>query len=247
MGTANEAAEVIRSQNMQLAGRFALATLLAGAAVAQTQPDAAEILKQVGQTYAAVQQYQLESEGTERNGGDGTGRMKLAVKLPNRYRMEGMVPLNGDALNFGDMVIVCDGSLIWFYLPKTNQYGSYPLSEATADAPGDLGDLRPEAIDLFFLDWFRRATDFIDGSKLLREEAIDFAGKKVNCFVITVPEKRDNSASTWWVDKDSYQVVRMDTAESSAVFTTVKLNESLPDELFTFKPPPGAGKLEMHR
>lgn len=117
---------------------MALATLLSGAAVGQSRPDSAEILRKVSQTYAAVKQYLLESEGTQRHGVDGPGHMKLAVKLPNRYRMEGMVPLSGDASDFGDSVIVCDGSLIWFYIRKTNQYASFPLSEATAGAPETL-------------------------------------------------------------------------------------------------------------
>ena len=238
---------MIRSHHMQLAARFALAALLSGAAVGQTRPDAAEILRKVSQTYAAVKQYQLESEGTERNRGAAPSRMKLAVKPPNRYRMEGMVPLGGDASDFGDTVIVCDGSFVWFYVGKTNQYASFPLGEATADAPGDLGDLRPEAIDLFIFARFRHAADFIDGSKFLREEVIDLAGRRVDCYVLAIPPKSELPAPTWWVAKNSYQVVRRDDAESSTVFSTIKLNEPLPDELFTFKPPPGAGKLEMHR
>lgn len=75
---------------------------------------------------------------------------------------------------------------------------------------------------------------------------IDLAGKKVDCYVLAIPEKSEIPASTWWVAKNSYYVVRNDDAESSKVFTTIKLNEPLPDELFTFQPPPGAGKLEMH-
>jgi outer membrane lipoprotein-sorting protein len=238
---------VILSHHMQLAVRFTLAVLLSSPVIAQSRPDAAEILKRVGQTYIAVKQYQLESEGTERSGGTAPSHMTLAVKPPNKYRMEGTVLLSGDASDFGDTVIICDGSLVWFYVRKTNQYASFPLSEVTTDAPGDLGDLRPEEIDLFVMDRFRHAADFIEGAKYLREEAVDLAGKKVDCYVVAIPEKREIPASTWWVAKSSYHVVRNDDAESSTVFTTIKLNQPLPDELFTFKPPPAAGKLEMHR
>ncbi len=162
--------------------------------------------------------------------------------------MEGAFPgLTGDDSASNDTVIICDGSVVWIYLRKSSQYASFPLAELTPDAAGDLGDLRPEAMDEFFMTRYRRAADFSGGAKFLREEAIDLAGSKVDCYVVAVSKKGSQFAYTWWVDKNSYHIVREDHADSSTVFTTIKLNEPLPDEFFTFKPPPGAGKLEMHR
>ena len=56
--------------------------------------------------------------------------------------------------------MVYDGSALWFYLPKTNQYGSVPASALTADAPGDLGDMRPEAVDEFMMLRFARLANW---------------------------------------------------------------------------------------
>jgi outer membrane lipoprotein-sorting protein len=233
---------------MRLAIRFALFSLVLRAAVAQTQPNAAEILKKVSETYEAVSQYEIVTEATGRGADATSGHMLLAFRPPNRYRMEGAISgLTGDAAAFGEPVVICDGSVVWFYLRKSNQYASFPLRELTHDAPGDLGDLRPEAVDQFVMVRYRRASAFIEGAKVLREEAIDLAGTKVDCYVIAVPEKGEFPASTWWVDKQGYRILREDDAESSTVFTTVKFNEALPDDLFKFTPPPGARKLEMNR
>jgi outer membrane lipoprotein-sorting protein len=46
------------------------------------------------------------------------------------------------------------------------------------------------------------------------------------------------------VDQQRFLILREDDAGSSSVFTTIKLGQPLPDELFEFKPPPGARKIE---
>ncbi len=102
-------------------------------------------------------------------------------------------------------------------------------------------------MDQFAMTRYRRAADFIEGAKFLREEAIELAGTKVDCYVVAVPVQGSASLYTWWVDKQRHRILREDDSVSSAVFTTIKLNEPLPDELFTFTPPPGARKLETNR
>jgi outer membrane lipoprotein-sorting protein len=232
---------------MRSAIRLALFALVLHTAFAQNQPDVAEILKKVGQTYAAAKQYELVSKGHERKDAAGM-HMLFAFQAPDRYRMEGKFPgLSGDDAAFDDTVIICDGSTVWFYLPKTNQYGSFPVSKLTPDAQGDLGDLRPEAMDQFVMMRYRRATDFIAGARFLPEQAIDLAGRKVDCYVLAIPEEGETPAATWWIDKQRHRIVREDHSASSFVFTTIKFNEPLPDDLFTFKPPPGARELETNR
>ena len=238
---------MIRSHHMRLAIRFALLALILRAAVAQTQPDVAEILKKVSDTYRTVSQYEFVAEATGRETGNAPGHVLIAFKSPNKYRMESSFPgLTGGDSAFNDVVTVCDGSTVWFHLRKSNQYASIPLSEATPGAPGDLGDLRPEAVDEFAMMRYRRATDFIEGAKFLREETIELGGTKVDCYVVTVSRDGSKFPYTWWVDKQRYRILREDDSVSSSVFTTIKLNEPLPDDLFTFKPPPGARKMEMH-
>ena len=48
-----------------------------------------------------------------------------------------------------------------------------------------------------------------------------------------------------WVDKKSSRILREDHPGVSMVFTSIKLNESLPDELFKFVPPAGAQEIKI--
>jgi outer membrane lipoprotein-sorting protein len=207
-------------------------------AVAQTFPKVAEILENVSKTYSATQ-YEFVAEASGRG---TTGQMRLAFKPPNRYRMEG-VGLFGDDPGFDEMILVHDGAALWFYLPKSNQYGSFPASELTEDAPGDRGDLRPEAIDHFMRGRYQSASDVINGANFLREEEIEIGGAKFACYVVSISVKGSSGAYTWWVEKRSYRVLREDHAGSTAVYTTIKLGEPLSDSLFKFEPPPGSKRL----
>jgi outer membrane lipoprotein-sorting protein len=225
-----------------------LFVLVLRAALAQKQPDVAEILKKVSETYKAASQYQFVVDITSGEAGTGASavsHMVFAFKAPNNYRMEGGMPgMNVKNSDPDEAVIVHDGSAVWFYFPKLNQYGSFPASSLTPSAPGDLGDLSPEAMDRFMMWRYRAAANSNTGSKYLREEAIDIEGAKVACYVLTISPERLGSAYTWWVDKKRYRIRREDHAGSSALFTAVKLDEEIPGELFKFEPPPGAKKVE---
>ena len=79
-------------------------------------------------------------------------------------------------------------------------------------------------------------------SKVLREESMTLEGSGIECYVIEItgPE----GTETWWADKARYRILRQDRPDSSVVFTTVKINEPLSEDLFKFEPPPGAKKAE---
>ncbi len=152
--------------------------------------------------------------------------------------------MDSDISALGNLVMVFDGSAVSFYLPKTKQYGSIPASALNANDAGDLGDLKPEAMDDFMVSRYRSAADLVPGASFLREEGIDFGGAKVDCYVISVSLR--GAAHTWWVDSKRYLILREYDAGSSSVFTTIKLGEPLPDELFKFEIPAGALKLDIH-
>jgi outer membrane lipoprotein-sorting protein len=219
---------------------FGCLIAFSGASLGQTKPDVTEILKKVAETYQATKEYVLEAHT---NGREGSGHMRLAFKGPNRYRMEGSGLFSDDPA-FADVLMVHDGSTVWFYWPKSNQYSSFPASELTNDAPGDLGDLRPEAIDDFMMSRYRDAGDYTGGATLLREETIDIRGVTVDCYVLHVPAHRDPAAYTWWVDKKDGRILREDHAGSSSVFTTINLKDPVPGNLFKFTPPRGAKSVE---
>jgi outer membrane lipoprotein-sorting protein len=230
--------------------RFGLFALLLRMALAQAHPDVAQILKKVGETYKAASQYEFVADTTfhdARTGKDGSAHMRVAFKGPNKYRLEGGIPgMSSGGLDFSDGLIIHDGSAVWFYLPKSNQYASVPASALTAEAQGDLGDLRPETVDQFMMSRYRGAADLATGSKFLREESIAIAGGKIAAYVVAVAGDRERPVSTWWVDQKRYLILREDQEDSSVVYTSVKLGQPLAAGQFQFVPPPGAKKIEMH-
>ena len=226
-----------------------LLTLLLGAAPAQAQPEVADILKKVSKTYKGVSQYDFVAEQTLKEQGDNTpplhAHVRIAFRAPNQYRLEGMIPgLLSDDSNFEEVVMIHDGSALWFYLPKSNQYGSIPADKLAVDREGSTHT--PEATDRVAMEKYRVAADFADAAKFLREDEIEVAGAKVGCYVVSVPEKWPGPY-TWWFDKERYHIVREVTADGSTVYTAIKLGEPLPDRLFQFKPPPGARKVVLQR
>jgi outer membrane lipoprotein-sorting protein len=197
----------------------------------------AEILQKVGRNYKAVSKYEFTVDATAtENGSRENYHMEFAFQAPDRYRMQGSIPaLSVPDPSFKQATIVYDGSDVWFYFPKSNQYGSF----SAGALKGDLEDLKPEAIDRLMIGRFRLAAEFTHSAQLLREEPI---GKSA-CFVVIVLTGDNESPYTWWIDKAGYRVLREDHAGSRSIFTSVKLDEPIPEERFKFEPPAGAKKL----
>ena len=213
-------------------------------APAQVQPDVAEILKEVSETYKGVSQYEFDAEQTLTLPGNKMPTLahtRIAFKAPNQYRLEGAIPgLNPNDPDLDETVMIYDGSTLWFYLPKSNQYSSIPAEELASDPEGSAHT--PEATDRVAMEKYRVAADFVDGAKVLREDEIEVAGARVGCYVVSVPEKRPGPY-TWWVDKMSHRIMREVTADGSTIYTTIRLGQALPDNLFKFELPPGARKI----
>ena len=226
---------------MRRAFSLVLLSLLIHPAIGQTTPDVAAILRKVSERYTAgtASQYEVMAGTSSHAEGDDkhtSGHMHVAYKAPNHYRMDGALP-GMDAEPFsGEALIVYDGDTLWFYFARQNQYGSFPTAALTAHGASDLGDMKPEFVDPSLMGRYRSATDFAGGAKLLRQEAINYGGAKVNCYVLSVSGKDGSSPYTWWIDSTRYLILREDSADSSVVFTSIKLGEPIPDTVFKFEP-----------
>jgi outer membrane lipoprotein-sorting protein len=231
---------------MRTAIRFGLLVVFSYAAFAQTQPDAAEILKKVSETYKDVSQYEVESTVTihdPSSGRDLSGSTRIAFKGPDKYREEAkgsLLTLIADPSKpvVDEAITVYDGSKMWVYVPKSNEYRVYAVPKLPRDS-------RPEDADLFMgIGPYRHAVEAFAPGHFLREERIA-SGGTADCFVIEATGP--GAGALLWIDKNNYHVLRVDSAAegygSSQVFKTVKLNEPLSDDLFKFVPPPGATKL----
>jgi outer membrane lipoprotein-sorting protein len=122
---------------------------------------------------------------------------------------------------------------------KENRYRSIPGDQLTP-TPGNLGE-GPE----FLMSGIRSIARQAGNGKLVREENLAIGGSDTACYVIEVTLERQ--PETLWVDKKRYVILRTETADAKVTFTTVKLNQPPPDELFKFDPPPGATTVERPR
>jgi outer membrane lipoprotein-sorting protein len=212
------------------------AILFCHAAFAQTNPDAAEILKRVSAAYKAATQYELVMDRVEKDPATGEGagaHILTALKLPDRYRIERRAVGSSNEVN----IVVLDGSSLWMYDSELNQYASYPAASIGKDLPQEIG---ARGVDDSAMSRFRSAQGNAASARFLREENTDIGGTKVACYVVSVMDGDD--AYTWWIDKKTNHVVREQDATSMTIFTTVKLGEALPASLFKFDAPAGARK-----
>jgi outer membrane lipoprotein-sorting protein len=241
---------MLRSRYMRTAIQLMLFAFFLHVAVAQTQPNAADILKKVEETYRDVSQYELESTITLRDpttGKDVSGLMRVSFKAPDKYRTE----MKGAAFALGrdasepvidELVSVYDGSNLWAYNPKANDYRVFIVPDLPRDA-------RPEDADLYEgIGMYRHAVEALGKAQFLREDRMAVGSGTADCFVI---ESAGPGGAILWIDKNTYHVLRMDgkgesrDSGSSMVFKVVKLNEPISDDLFKFVPPPGARQLRQ--
>jgi outer membrane lipoprotein-sorting protein len=216
---------------MKAATRGAVLALFVCAARGLSQPDAAEILKRVTETYKSATEYELVMDTTYTDAAGAAQAppfpARLAFKSPDRYRIEGIPTL----LYPGEkMDLIYDSSTLWMYLPKSNRYASARSDQLT---PNDrtIGAFQP-------------VFDDAGEARVLREESIAAGGDAaVECYVVHF----QMSGATVWVDKRRFYILREDSATSSTTFKTVKLNEPISDDLFKFVPPEGATKIEFPR
>jgi outer membrane lipoprotein-sorting protein len=223
--------------------RFGLFVLLLRASGGQTAPDVTKILQKVADTYRDVTQYELESTITMRDPDTGqvlAGSLQVAYRAPDKYRTE----MKGDFLSsdrdpaepiIDDVVTIYNGSNLWAYNPKSNEYRVYTVPNLPRDS-------RPEDVDIFMgIGPYRHASDVWRGARYLRQESVSVDGSKADCVVIEADASQGDT--TLWIDQKNYHVLRLDIASSSLVFNSVKLNAPIAAEVFKFVPPPDARKL----
>jgi len=164
----------------------ALLVVFSSSVSAQTLPDAAEILRKVGETYKDAKQYEIEADFTLENPETkqtSRSHLRFAFRAPDKYRAEA----KGGLLNLdrqpGDPVIeelltVYDGANLWVYNPKSNEYRVYVVPQLPRDS-------RPEDIDrLLGIGVYHRAAELWAAPTFLREESIAVGRETTDCLVV---------------------------------------------------------------
>ena len=211
-----------------------LCGLLSVPALAQTPLSVGDILKKVQNAYESLTQWDFEATitSTLEPGGQSTRPVRAAGKGASLRRLE-----MGDP-NSGRILIFADGKNVWTYQKQSNQYSR----KTQVREPDETFSY----FDVFLMMYRFLAADEGDAT-LLREESIEIGNTKADCYVIQFKTPRSPGfASTWWVDRRRFLVLRDDQEGGPAPFVasrTIWIRtqvDGVPDDLFVFTPPPGA-------
>ncbi len=188
------------------------------------------ILERTAKTYREVRSYQIEIRSLHTLGGDGRvseSRIDVAEARPGKFRWEG-----------GGELRIADGRTLWTFRPER---GEYTAAEVGTAKPAPIAALE-------------QINENITAADIAREETLQIAGKAVDCYVIRV-ERREwpagidpaTSFAMYRIDKKTFvvhkQVEYTPTSAHTLLYSFVKWNEAVPDELFAFHPPEGSKKV----
>jgi outer membrane lipoprotein carrier protein len=148
---------------------------------------------------------------------------KLYQRKPDRFLMRFSQPA-------GD-VMVADGRHFWLYYPSSDR--TQVIRTSIAKGGGSV-DLQRQFIG-------DAATRFV--ATLNRSETVD--GHDTHVLTLVPRQASPYKVLRIWVDKDDFLVRRFETTEENesvrrVELRNIKINGSIPDNLFSFTPPAGA-------
>lgn len=228
------------------------------AALAQQQPDAAEVMRKVGEKYASAKRFELAGTINVKNRRSSDGAVVREENIAMHVAFEGpdRVVLEGAGVDVDGINVYSDGKKAWAYSPTRNVYmplkpGPAPAAPLEASHLGD-DDMVPYAVQtaIFVMKGFRPSA--YGSFQILRQEKLDAR----DCYVISIHDGTSPPAGRLvWVDKNRFVILRMEESfdgggktgiieTTTALYTTAKIDEPLPESLFTFTPPPGAKQVD---
>ena len=233
-------------------GLLALAGTVALAAEAL---DGRRILERVADTYRHLASFQLEARVSTRMIRQGAPEsfelpFVAAAARPGRSRTEMNNPSMG-------MIVVSDGKTTWTYSQPLNQYTRKAAAAASptgADSNGVMaGPGSPIA------RYFQLARG-VRSARWLRTQTLRNSGRAVECEVVEadyehpVGLQATYSPTVYWIDRTRWIVLRESTfvrvegadaaghgeVAQTTTYDVARINQTPPDSLFAFRPPPGA-------
>jgi len=221
------------------------------ALLAQNPPDVPGILRQVSETYANARQYRFSI----RKSGEEAGSLDIAVRKPNKFRLEadGRVIDGADA--FANVIMVSDGGTVWNYVGELQQYTrkktTLPLLDT--EPPEITAETFVLQAETLFLTRYAELAKATDHARYLRQETISTENGSAPCYVFEMQAPRPGfrDTYTWWVDQKRHLVLREDTKPatqrrpaSSVIYRSASIDEPIPEDVFHFTPPAGAKLVE---
>jgi outer membrane lipoprotein-sorting protein len=126
------------------------------------------ILEKVSDTYKAASEYEIVTDMVRTN--SGTGKQEathqlVAVRAPDRYRVESPDRTDQDGKTSKGLLVVLDGVTLWFYDPGLNRYNSFPATAIGTDLPDEL---EASGVDYGTMSRFREASKNAVAASFLR-------------------------------------------------------------------------------
>jgi outer membrane lipoprotein-sorting protein len=253
------------------AGLVGLVLIFAGLGLAQSQQDALDILNKVGATYRGVKTLQAEGDVITGMTGPGmqqnmTTHILLTLTGSGKVRMESKTGMM-------NVLVISDGETTWLYMPALNRYSKLPVGQTAAagnpSIPGALpglsgvGDFGKIAANIKEARLVRSETLQLDGIAtdcyvIDVIPAAPSAGSAPLAGSAALP-KVEPISQTVWVDKSRLLVTRVSSrarvtmpgesaatdTQSAITFNKLTLDNPVPDDTFSFTPPPGATELDL--
>lgn len=243
---------------------FALA-LLQASSTPPPMPsnDALALLNEVSQRYADAKSYHVEGVEEETTTSELSRhwdkRLLTAIVMSDgRYRYEGR-------FNYGEALLVSDGTTRWNYHPEDHLYTQQSASNSDND-PWIGRVVGPEEMTAynakFLVDRLGHTADRLKAATFLPDETITVNGKGIACYVVHYfdepsehsPGSRENTA---WIDKSRKVVLKTFSRgetyrftstgglvpmsqERTMIYLVMELNQQEPASSFRFLAPSDA-------
>lgn len=217
--------------------------------VAQAQ-DPQKVIKEIEDTYKKITSFQASlSMEKRREGKESKGEGKIWTKEDKfRMEMELIAPVLEERREGKEQLvkeketIVSDGEIFWLYSNIKNQMmiiDSRKLTELPGPAKEELEKM---------IENLNQVPSVLSSPKFLIEKEIEMREEKWKEESFYVLKDKQTEI---WVKKEVYLIYRVITYDeegnitSSAELTEIKINEDVPDELFTVKVPEGIKPVDM--
>lgn len=231
--------------------------VLQSSSLAQKQ-DGLDWIGKISRTYSSLSSYYIEAISINDQQQDESrdlteNPMVLAQARPGKFRLELKSPFMGAS-------VISDGKTTWHYMAQGHQYSKGP---ADADKK-EQNPFLPEN----YVEQYAKLADEVDIARLAGDETISFEGKAVECAVVEYTVKVSGpkavtaakAAPQWhklWIEKSRFLVLQESWSEPpmdfmgiemktsrKIVFKTIRINEPVPNSVFSFVPPKNALEVE---
>ncbi len=210
---------------MLLIAVICFASVASGQDTADTPPDLVKLMERVEISLNSLTtlscdfehiQYLKEADYTRSYAG------KMQIKPPFLYRVE----MHGKTMYI-------DGEAVYVYFPKNNQV------QINTFVKGDESLPTPHGI---FERYARNSGALYEGTDVIN-------GRKAHRVELTIPDNPGGKVLVWLDDAHAFPVKSVEESPEGDVTTyilsNVKLNEAMPDSIFTFKIPDGVEIIDM--